>query len=168
MGKHSNIQMVLQSQTAPRLEIREGVSKVNGDALIRILNPYASEYDAVMMKCSFVLSIEFELLDNMTLAGKITDMQAKVNEIEVYFMSDITTASMDSQVTAIASPFSTLINTQLIQGFQLPLPRGIRDDLSKTRLFTYDRFILIESDPQVQKRFQEKVTEAVSSLSRFI
>lgn len=53
----------------------------------------------------------------MTLPGKISDMQAKVNEIEVYFMSDITTSVMDSQVAAIAGPFSTLINTQLIQGF---------------------------------------------------
>jgi hypothetical protein len=58
-----------------------------------------------------VLQIEFELLDDMTLAGKIADMQAKVNEIEVYFMSDITASIMDSQVTAIAGPFSTLVNT---------------------------------------------------------
>ena len=51
MGKHTNIKMVMQSQTAPRLEIKEGTSKVYVDAMIRILNPYTDDYDAVMMKC---------------------------------------------------------------------------------------------------------------------
>ena len=51
MGKHSNIKMVMQSQTAPRLEIKEGASKVYADVMIRILNPYTDDYDAVMMKC---------------------------------------------------------------------------------------------------------------------
>ena len=147
MGKHSNIKMVLQSQSAPRLEISNGTSKIMADSKIRILNPYSDDYDAVSMQCSIVLAIEFELLNETTLAGKVIDMDVTVNDLQVFFINDLTTASMNSQVQALASPLKMLVNTQLIQGYQLALPRGIQQDLSQTRLYTYDGFILIESDP---------------------
>lgn len=70
-----------------------------------------------------------------------------MNDVQVYFVTDLTTETMNSQVKALADPLKMLINTQLIQGYQLALPRGIQQDLSQTRLYTYDKFILIESDP---------------------
>jgi hypothetical protein len=74
-------------------------------------------------------------------------MDITVNDVQVYFVTDLTTETMNSQVKALADPLKMLINTQLIQGYQLALPRGIQQDLSQTRLYTYDKFILIESDP---------------------
>lgn len=114
MGKHTNIKMVLASQTAPRLEIREGLSKIFAESSLRILNPYTDEYDAVSLNCSLEISLEFELLNDTILAGKIGDVQIKVNDMQVFFLNDLTVDIMNSQVQALASPFKTLINTQLI------------------------------------------------------
>jgi len=125
MGKHTNIKMILQSRSAPRLEIREGISKIFVDSNLRILNPYTDEFDAVNLSCSLVISLEFELLNDTTLAGKIGDMQITVDSMQVFFMNDLTVDIMNSQVQALANPFKVLINTQLIQGYQLPLPRGL-------------------------------------------
>jgi hypothetical protein len=126
MGKHTNIKMILQSRSAPRLEIREGISKIFVDSNLRILNPYTDEFDAVNLSCSLVISLEFELLNDTTLAGKIGDMQITVDSMQVFFMNDLTVDIMNSQVQALANPFKVLINTQLIQGYQLPLPRGLQ------------------------------------------
>lgn len=164
MGKHTNIKMILQSRSAPRLEIREGISKIFVDSNLRILNPYTDEFDAVNLSCSLVLSLEFELLNDTTLAGKIGDMQITVDSMQVFFMNDLTVDIMNSQVQALANPFKVLINTQLIQGYQLPLPRGLQQDLSLTRMYTYDHFILIESDPQIQQKVEERVSDLVNSL----
>ena len=111
MGKHSNIKMVLQSQSAPRLEISKNSSKIFANSKIRILNPYSDEYDAVSMNCSIVLSIEFELLNDTTLGGKINEMDVTVDSMEVYFMTDLTTDIMNSQVQALANPLKMLINS---------------------------------------------------------
>jgi hypothetical protein len=164
MGKHTNIKMILQSRSAPRLEIREGISKIFVDSNLRILNPYTDEFDAVNLSCSLVISLEFELLNDTTLAGKIGDMQITVDSMQVFFMNDLTVDIMNSQVQALANPFKVLINTQLIQGYQLPLPRGLQQDLSLTRMYTYDHFILIESDPQIQQKVEERVSDLVNSL----
>jgi hypothetical protein len=51
MGKNSNINMVLQSQSAPRLEVSQSVSHIYTDALITIKNPFSDEYDVVSMAC---------------------------------------------------------------------------------------------------------------------
>lgn len=109
--------MLLQSESAPQLEIKQNASKIYADTKIIILNPFADEYEAVNMSCKIVFSIEFELLNDTTLAGRIVQIEASVNDIKVYFMSDVTTEIMNSQVHALATPFSTLINSQLLQGY---------------------------------------------------
>ena len=103
--------MVLQSQSAPRLEINKESSKIYANSKIKILNPYSDEYDTVSMKCSIVLSIEFELLNDTTLGGKINEMNVTVDDMEVYFMTELTTATMNSQVKALANPLMLLINS---------------------------------------------------------
>lgn len=41
-------------------------------------------------------------------------MDINVNEMQVYFATDVTTEVMNSQVSSLANPFKVLINTQLI------------------------------------------------------
>lgn len=106
--------MVLQSQVAPRLEIIKDASKILAESKIRILNPFSDEYDAVSISCSIVLTIQFELLNEITLAGKIIDMEITVKELQVYFVTDLITQTMNSQVKALADPLKILINTQLV------------------------------------------------------
>ena len=167
-GKHPSIKMTLQSKSAPKLNLKQSASKIYADTFIRIHNPYTDEYDAVTITCAIVFSLEFDLLNDATIAGKITEMEPSVSDLKVYFISDMTKESMNLQVQAIASPFTTLINSQLVQGYQLPLPRTLQQDLSQTRMYTYDSFIMIESNPQVQQKLEEKVNDVAENMQRLL
>ena len=49
-------------------------------------------------------------------------------------------------------PFTSVINSVLSVGHGLPIPKQFKGELSKTRLFTYDHFLMIESDPRIVQR----------------
>ena len=97
-GKHPSIKMTLQSKSAPQLNLRQSASKIYADTFIRIHNPYTDEYDAVTITCAIVFSLEFDLLNDATIAGKITEMEPSVTDLKVYFVSDYTKESMNLQV----------------------------------------------------------------------
>jgi len=44
-------------------------------------------------------------------------------------------------------------------GKGLPVPRQVQQDLSQTRLFTYYRFLMVESDPRLERTVRDKVLE---------
>jgi hypothetical protein len=113
-GKSQNIKVLLQSENEPHVEVSSRKSIITADTRIRILNPFTDEYDAVTLKCKMSTTIEFELLEDFKLAGEISDMRVSVSDIKVFFMSEVTTESMNLQVEALAKPFVSLINTQLM------------------------------------------------------
>ena len=106
--------MLLQSLNEPHVEVSSSKSVISADTHIRILNPFTDEYDAVTLKCKMTTTIEFELLEDFKLAGEISDMQVSVSDMKVYFMSNVTTEMMNLQVEALAKPFVSLVNSQLM------------------------------------------------------
>lgn len=81
---------MLESETAPHIEIKQGISSLDGRATLRFLNPYNSEYEAVMMKCDLAAEVEWELLHDFTLVGDIKNMSLSVTDFEAYFQTSVT------------------------------------------------------------------------------
>ncbi len=50
----------------------------------------------------------------------------------------------------------------------IPVPKQIEQELSQTRLFTYDRFLMIESDPKIEKRVKQKVMKITDVVQKEI
>jgi hypothetical protein len=65
---------VLHSESAPSIQISEGISEFTMKGRLRFLNPYNPHYDAVTLSVSVTAKVEFELLHDFTVAGKVVDM----------------------------------------------------------------------------------------------
>ena len=59
-----------------------------------------------------------------------------------------------------------MTNSILSMGKGLPIPKQIEAELSKTRLFTYDHFLMVESDPSIEKRVTEKLLMITDTLQK--
>ena len=51
-------------------------------------------------------------------------------------------------------------------GKGLPVPRLVMQDLSKIRLFTYYRFVMIEADPRLERTVRDKVLQITDELQK--
>ena len=72
---------------------------------------------------------------------------------------------MSSKLENLKEPAIKFTNTFLGIGKGLSLPKQIESELSKTRLFTYDHFLMIESDPSIEKRVTMKVLKMTEQLA---
>ena len=139
-------------------------------ATLRFLNPFNAEYEAVMMSCNMTAFVEFELLHDFTLGGAISNVTLSVSDFEAYFdiSPPVSLADVDSQVASLAGPFAQLVNHELASGYRLPVPAKQSQELSQTKLFTYDHFIMVESDPQFTTRVREKALKVTNQIERKI
>lgn len=156
-GKHGDVRMLLESSTAPSITISEGVSEVKAAATIRILNPFNESYEVMMMHCQVSSQVEFELLKDFRLIGNIKEMVMEVTAMEAYFQTSVTKEGVNKQIDSLAAPLQTLVNTVLSSGQGLPIPGSLKNELSHTRMFSYDHFLMVESDPQIQDRVKQRI-----------
>jgi hypothetical protein len=89
-GHHYNLKIVLKSETAPMITIKDGVSTLNFRGRLRFLNPYNEKYEAVEVSVNVTASVEIELLNDFKIVGRIVDMQMQVLDSKVYFESRVT------------------------------------------------------------------------------
>lgn len=61
-----------------------------------------------------------------------------------------------------------MANTQLAAGYGLTVSRPLMNKLSRTRLFNYDGFLMIEADPQLQKVIDDGVNTAGEVMRDYI
>lgn len=73
-----------------------------------------------------------------------------VTEFETYFKSRVTLKEMNAKVNTLSQPAVKMFNTLLSIGRGLPIPSEIETELAQTRMFTYDHFLMIESDPRIE------------------
>jgi len=111
------------------------------------------------MEFQIEAELEFELLQNFNLIGNLKEVNIEVTKFETYFQSRVTLAQMNSKVKSMQEPFTKMVNTLLTVGQGLPVPKQFAGELSKTRLFSYDHFLMIETDPKVEKLVTEKVVK---------
>jgi len=114
---------------------------------IKFLNPYNQKYDAVSLVCNFQGNLEFALLQDFTLAGSVRDVKLDVESMKAFFLTEVELPEISQKVNALSKPLTKLINGFLSTGYGLPIPHHISQELSKTRVFNYDHFLMIESDP---------------------
>lgn len=68
-GKHNDVFILFEAMSAPKVHIRKTQSRVSFDISMRMMNPHNEEYDAVKARFSMMANLEFELLQDFTLAG---------------------------------------------------------------------------------------------------
>jgi hypothetical protein len=135
---------------------------------IKFLNPYNASYDAVSLVCNFEGKVEFALLKDFTLAGTMKEVKLGVESMKAYFLTEVELPEISNKVESLAKPLTKLINGFLSTGYGLPIPHHISQELSKTRVFNYDHFLMIESDPQIENRIVELADEAKENMEKFI
>ena len=64
---------------------------------------------------------------------------------------------MAKKMESLEQPLIDVVNTLLATGRGLPIPKRINSVVSKTRLFTYDHFLMVETDPRIEKKVTQKV-----------
>jgi len=135
---------------------------------VSFLNPYNTKYEAVSMVTTFKANLEFALLEKFILAGTVRDVDLQVESMKAFFLTETSLADVRTQVHALSKPLTKLINGYLSTGYGLPIPHHISQDLSKTRVFNYDHFLMVESDPKIESRIVELAGEAKDYLEKFI
>ena len=69
---------------------------------------------------------------------------------------------------SLAGPFAQVVNYELASGYRLPIPARQSRELSQTRLFTYDHFLMVESDPQITTRVRAKALKMTNHIEQKI
>ena len=121
-----------------------------------------------MMSCNMTAFVEFELLHDFTLGGEVTNMTLSMSTFEAYFQTSVKHPDIEVAVQSLADPFAQLVNAELGTGYRLPIPSKQKQELSQTKLFTYDHFIMVESDPQITTRVREKALKMTNQIERKI
>lgn len=122
---------------------------------LRFLNPYNPLYDAVSMSVAVSSKIQFELLHDFIIAGKMIDMKISVVDVKTYFQTEVKLKDLDVKVSALGQPFTQLVNSQLLAGLGLKVHKSYKSEFSQTRLFVYDSFLMIEASPKLKNRICE-------------
>ena len=94
-GKHSDVFVLFEAISAPTVYIRTDNSRLYLDLSMRMLNPHNEEYDALKARISIMANVEFELLENFTLIGKVKDVFHEVVEFKTYFKSKVTAQNVN-------------------------------------------------------------------------
>jgi hypothetical protein len=135
---------------------------------IKFLNPYNPNYDAISLVCDFEGKVEFALLKDFNLAGTMKEVKLGVESMKAYFLTEVELPEIANKVEALAKPLTKLINGFLSTGYGLPIPGPIAGELTMTRVFNYDHFLMIESDPQIENRVSKLADEAKENMEKFI
>ena len=77
--------------------------------------------------------------------------------MKCYFKTSVTTDQINKQLDSVMSPIQTVINQKISESFGIPVPKPFKNEFAKSRLYTYERFLLIESDPDVMTRVSTQV-----------
>lgn len=79
-GKQDDVFILIEAMSAPVVHIRTDSSRAYFDMSVRLLNPHNEEFDAVKTRISIMANLEFELLEDFTLVGKIGNVMTEVKE----------------------------------------------------------------------------------------
>ena len=79
------------------------------------------------------------------------DLDIAVNNVKTYFYSEVSLESVSKQINALKKPLQKTMNKQLRTGVKLPVPQTFSLDITETDVVPLDNFILIESNPKINK-----------------
>lgn len=150
------------------IHISEDLSTVETDAVIRILNPFNEEFDAIKIWFRMRCDIKFEVTFDFTITGSISNLNINATTMEQYFKSKVTNRDIDIKTNLLIKELLPFVNGQLQGGMKLPLPRVLTNKLSRSRLFIYDKFIMVESDPNVDDLVRIGIEKATEELQKSI
>lgn len=157
-GHHDNVKITMKSLSVPTIDIKEEETSLSCQGLISFLNPYNSDYEAITMNANFEATLSFDLTENFAITGQIVDMKIYLTEFNAFFKTSATLEYLNLQVGSLVEPFVSLVNSQIVNSFGVPMPQQLTSTLSKTRLFTYNKFILVESDPQLEMKLKATIS----------
>ena len=165
-GKQDEVKFTANSVSDPIIKVTQTGSTMSGKINIRILNPFKEDFDIARLNLDYTFKIEFELTSGLILAGLIRDVTFTVQEMQTFFTSKTTTTSFTKALKAFNEPFMRMANEKLTEGYGLPVPGTLSKTFKKTRMFVYDGFLMIESDPQLEKAIEEVVQAEIEAFKK--
>ena len=115
------------------------------------MNPIKKDYVALDMTIKLTLHLEFELHRDFFLILDISKLQIDVLEYQCNFNSKVNAKQMTSKLNSLLEAGVEIANKLFKNGRTIPkVPEIVMDTLKKTRMFSYDRYYLIEIDPNIK------------------
>lgn len=123
---------------------------------IHIMNPFDSDYDAMVLECFFQPKFSFDIDEDFYLYVQVDDVQIEFEAIHAYFKTIVNKEELNRKVDLIKNLAISFINSKLDEGVPLPLiPSYIKESILNPRIRTYDHFILIDAEPDLNKLSDE-------------
>ena len=136
----------------------DGKTHIKAEFRVRIVNPLKKDYVALDMSIRFTAKYEFELHQDFFLILNILKSEIEVLEYKSNFNSKLTAKSMTSKLNSLLDAGVEIANKLFKNGRTIPkVPDLVMDMFKKTRMFTYDRYFLLEIDPKIKQPFKDKV-----------
>lgn len=63
---------------------------------------------------------------------------------------------MNKKMDSLKDPGVKVVNQMIENGFGFSVPKQFEGSFAQTRVFTYNHFIMIETDPRIEKIITEK------------
>ncbi len=84
-GHTDSLKVVLQSQSAPLVTIKEDTSEINTNAVVKFLNPFNDEFETIAIDVNLTIGMSLELQQKFTITGKVENIKIVVNDVKTYF-----------------------------------------------------------------------------------
>ena len=142
----------------PTLSIDNGVTTINSEFRVRLMNPLNKAYEAVDMTIKLTMELEFELHQEFFLICDIKRLNVEVLKYKSHFNSRLNMTQMTSKLNSLLEAAVEIANKLFAKGRIVPkVPESVMDMLKNTRIFAYDHFYLLEIDPIIKDPIKEKV-----------
>ena len=136
----------------PTINIENGVTNINTQFRVRLMNPLNKDYEAVDMTIKLNLELEFELHKDFFLICDIKNMKVEVLKFVSHFNSRLTATQMTNKLNSLLEAAVEIANKLFAKGRVVPkVPESVMNILNKTRMFAYDHFYLLEISPVVKE-----------------
>lgn len=146
-GKHDDVLVKFELSSAPLLSVRSEGSKLSTELVITVVNPFNSEYEAMIIYTAATAEVEFELLQDydFTLIGHLQNEVVSLTDYKMLFFSEATLEELQDRVSLLSDLLMAELNKLEEGGKGLLLGKPVEQEVSEARMFVYEGFIMVES-----------------------
>ena len=142
--------MKIRATDKPVITVRTGGSKIEGAVEVTVMNPFGMDqgYEAIIMKARIQADILFLLsIDSHVLGGGLKNTTMVVDSLKTLFYATATVEKLNQgNIGSWADQVSSALNHLIYDSkLGLALANPVEFELSTTRLFVYDNFLLVDS-----------------------
>lgn len=134
---------------------------------VHIMNPFDPSVDAMVLECQFKADLSFGISQDYRLLIDIDKIWAEIYEIKAYFKTSANKKKLTFALNFVVPFLQSYLNKQFDHGLKLPISKNMTKCIKEPRITTYDKYILVEAQPDFQRcdfRFYKEGTGERSPL----